>query len=107
MCLDEEIFLDELILLQNLHGVRLPIVNLPHQIDFSKRASANHSQKLEVIDGYLGAWLQDVLGGTIIILVTVIIDVFSVRVAHCGGSSWHLHICRVSWYLRLNTVHFV
>jgi len=64
---DEQIFLDELVFLQNLHSVGDACVLLPHEVDFAEGTSTDNLQDVEVIFRNLFGGLQQVLGGPIVV----------------------------------------
>lgn len=62
--LHEQILLDQLVLLEYFHGVRLLVALLLNQEDLTKRATTNNRLQLEVVHADLIAWHKQVLGGT-------------------------------------------
>ena len=90
LCLDQQILLDKLILFKNLHRIWLAITDFPNKVNLTKGASTHNSQKLKVVDRDLGTRLQDVLCGTIILLISVIIkfDILSCF-GHTSGHTAH------------------
>mmetsp|Transcript_32189 Transcript_32189/g.49219 ORF Transcript_32189/g.49219 Transcript_32189/m.49219 type:complete len:228 (+) Transcript_32189:573-1256(+) len=72
--LDQQILLNELVLLQDLHCVGLAAVFLAHQINFTERTSSNHFQHREVMQRYFGPWKHQVLRRLVSFRVVVLVE---------------------------------
>jgi len=88
--LHEQILFDELVLLQDFHGVGDACVLLSDQVHFSKGTSTDDLQDVEVFFRNLFGGLQQVLGWTVvgIFFLGFLVRLVNVSVILiCGGSN--------------------
>ena len=109
LSLDQEVFLDELVLLQDLQSICHLCNLVSDEVDLSEGSSTDDFQKLKVIFAYLLAWLQQVLNFACIQLLIsaiflVLISRMLIRGLHRGTRFFEhvvlfLHNFIISWPL--------
>ena len=73
LSLDQQILLDKLVLLENLHCVRHSRGLVAAQVNFAEGATTHHRQQLEVVNRNLGSRLKNILRVAVVIFVLVVV----------------------------------